>query len=41
MGHANPTITLKVYAHLFTNTDAAAAAAIEVAMRTGGERGDR
>lgn len=32
LGHANPTITLNVYSHLFAATDAAAAAAIEALM---------
>jgi integrase len=29
LGHSNPTITLNVYAHLFSETDTKAAAAIE------------
>jgi len=33
LGHANPTVTLNTYAHLFENKDDAAAAAIEAAMR--------
>jgi integrase len=33
LGHANPTITLKVYAHLFTKSDAAAAAAIGAILK--------
>jgi integrase len=33
IGHASPAITLTVYAHLFQSKDAAAAAAIEAAMR--------
>lgn len=33
LGHASPTITLNVYGHLFTNTDAKAAAAIDAALR--------
>jgi integrase len=32
LGHADPSITLRVYAHLFTTTDAAAAAAIDAAL---------
>jgi integrase len=32
LGHANPAITLKVYAHLFDNSDAAAADAINQAL---------
>jgi integrase len=38
LGHATPVVTLTVYAHLFHKTDAAAATAIEAAMRTGPER---
>jgi len=39
MGHASPSITLRVYAHLFDKrSDAGAAAAIEAAMRTQGKR---
>jgi integrase len=38
LGHGSPSITLTVYGHLFSNTDAAAAAAIEAAMRTRSER---
>jgi integrase len=34
MGHANPTVTLNVYAHLFKKDDRAAAAAIEMVLRT-------
>ena len=34
LGHGNPTVTLRVYAHLFDTSDDAAAAAIETAMRT-------
>jgi integrase len=34
MGHANPTVTLNVYGHLFKRDDSAAAAAIEAAMRS-------
>jgi integrase len=34
LGHGSPTVTLSVYGHLFSNTDAAAADAIEAAMRT-------
>jgi integrase len=32
LGHATPAFTLAVYGHLFANTDAAAAAAIDGAM---------
>jgi integrase len=38
LGHGSPGITLGVYGHLFSNTDAAAAKAIEAAMRTRSER---
>jgi integrase len=38
LGHGSPGITLGVYGHLFSNTDEAAADAIEAAMRTRGER---
>ena len=38
LGHANPTVTLNVYAHLFVRTDTAAATAIEAVFRTGKER---
>jgi integrase len=33
IGHASPVITLRVYAHLFKNNDAAAADAIEAALK--------
>jgi integrase len=33
IGHSSPVVTLRVYAHLFRNTDAAAADAIEAALR--------
>ena len=33
-----PVVTLNTYAHLFAKTDEAAAAAIEAALRTTGER---
>jgi integrase len=33
LGHSSPTVTLSVYGHLFSNTDATAADAIEAAMR--------
>jgi integrase len=33
IGHSSPVVTLRVYAHLFSNTDAAAATAIEAALR--------
>ena len=32
VGHSNPTVTLGVYAHLFGNTDARAAAAVAAAL---------
>ena len=32
LGHANPTITLSVYGHLFSNTDDRAAQVIEAAF---------
>ncbi len=35
LGHANPAITLKVYAHMFEESDAAAADAINKALRGG------
>ena len=35
LGHANPTVTLNTYAHLFSKSDTLAAAAIEAAMGTG------
>jgi integrase len=38
IGHASPVVTMKVYAHLFSGTDKAAAKAIEAALRTGKER---
>ena len=37
LGHANPNITLKVYAHLFRNKDGKAADAINAALATLGE----
>ncbi|HRQ25789.1 site-specific integrase [Hyphomicrobium sp.] len=40
LGHANPTVTLNTYAHLFRQTDSVAAEAIEAAMGTG-KRTDR
>lgn len=33
LGHANPTVTLNIYAHLFRKTDTSAAAAIDVVLR--------
>src|SRR5262245_26912204 len=33
IGHGSPAVTLRIYAHLFKSTDAAAAAAIEAAIR--------
>jgi integrase len=38
IGHASPVVTMKVYAHLFSETDKIAAKAIEAALRTGKER---
>lgn len=35
LGHANPTITLNIYAHLFNATDGASAAALEAVMGRG------
>jgi hypothetical protein len=32
LGHGTPAFTLATYGHLFANTDAAAAAAIDIAM---------
>jgi integrase len=39
LGHANPTVTLNTYAHLFSKSDTLAAAAIEAAMGMGGGNG--
>jgi integrase len=33
MGHSSPTVTLAVYAHLFDNTDEAAATAIDAILK--------
>jgi integrase len=38
IGHGSPVVTMKVYAHLFSGTDKAAAKAFEAALRTGKER---
>jgi integrase len=38
LGHADPTVTLRTYAHLFDKVDTAAASAIEAALRTRSER---
>ncbi len=38
IGHASPVVTLRIYAHMFEQTDAGAADAIEAALRTGKER---
>ena len=38
LGHSNPVVTLRVYAHLFNKDDSAAAAAIEATLRTRSER---
>jgi integrase len=35
LGHASPTITLSVYAHMFANKDDAAAAAMDAALGNG------
>ena len=37
LGHGTPTVTLNVYAHVFRQTDATAAEAIENALRTGAD----
>jgi integrase len=37
LGHANPTVTLNIYGHLFKKDDGAAADAIEAALRYGRE----
>ena len=39
LGHANPTVTLNTYAHLFSKSDAVAADAIEAALGTGSGNG--
>src|SRR5215470_18050992 len=38
IGHGSPTVTLGTYGHRFASRDDAAAATIEAALRTGGER---
>jgi integrase len=38
LGHASPTITLSVYAHLFDKTDEAAASAIEAVLKPTGDK---
>jgi integrase len=38
LGHANPTVTLNIYGHLFKKDDSGAATAIEAALRTRSER---
>ena len=38
LGHANPTVTLNIYGHLFERTDTAAARAIENILQTRGDR---
>jgi integrase len=38
LGHASPSITLGIYAHLVAKTDNAAASVIDKALRTGAER---
>ena len=37
IGHASPVVTMKAYAHLFSETDKTAAKAIEAALRSGKE----
>ena len=37
IGHSSPAVTLRIYAHLFKSTDTAAAAAIDAALKRGGE----
>jgi integrase len=39
LGHANPTVTLNTYAHLFRKSDTVAAAATEAAMGTSNRNG--
>jgi integrase len=41
LGHGSPAFTLRRYAHLFANSDAAAARAIGALLRTVGEHGER
>ncbi len=38
LGHANPTVTLNTYGHLFAKDDSASAGAIEAALRTPSEQ---
>jgi integrase len=38
VGHSNPVVTMKTYAHLFEQTDISVANAIEAALRTGKEQ---
>lgn len=38
LGHANPTVTLNIYGHLFKRDDSAAASAIEAVLKTTRER---
>jgi integrase len=38
LGHANPTVTMNIYAHLFKRDDSAAANAIEAVLKTTRER---
>ena len=38
IGHASPVVTMRIYAHLFSETDKTAAKAIEAALRIGKER---
>jgi integrase len=38
LGHSSPVVTLRIYAHLFSTDDSAAAKAIEAAMRTRPQR---
>jgi integrase len=38
LGHASPALTLNVYAHLFTDRDDEAAAAIDAALKHGNKK---
>jgi integrase len=37
VGHSNPVVTMKTYAHLFEQTDVSVANAIEAALRRTGK----
>jgi hypothetical protein len=39
LGHANPNVTLAIYAHPFKKDDSAAADAVDAILRTPGEHG--